>query len=153
VEVCESARAAVVAADLICTVTASREPVVEAGWITPGAHINAVGASLPTARELDSATVRMAKLFTDRRESLLREAGDVLAPLADGSITEDHVQGELAEILAGAVRGRESADDVTLFKSLGLAIEDVAAARHVYERALALGTGVWVSLGGLRPER
>ena len=152
VEVCETARAAAVAADLICTVTASREPVLQAGWVTPGAHINAVGASLPTTRELDSATVRMARLFTDRRESLLREAGDVLVPLAEGAITEAHVQGELAEILTGAVPGRGSADEVTLFKSLGLAIEDVAAARLIYEKALALGTGIWVSLGGLRQD-
>lgn len=152
VEVADSVRAAVVSADIICTVTASHEPVLQAEWITPGAHLNVVGAALPTAREVDSATVRMARLYTDRRESVLNEAGDVLIPLREGVITEAHVLGELGELVTGAVRGRERDDEVTLFKSLGLAVEDVVAARHIYEKALALGTGVWVSLGGLRQE-
>ena len=150
VEVTESAEACVRGADLICTVTASREPVLNGTWIAEGAHINAVGAALPTARELDSAAVARSLLYVDRLESALAEAGDILIPISEGRFTADHIRGELGQVLMGAVAGRESPTDVTLFKSLGLAVEDLAAARHIYEKGVALGTGVWVSLGGLR---
>ena len=88
----------------------------------------------------------------DRRESAMAEAGDILIPMAEGAFNADHIRGDLGEVLMGAVPGRESSRDVTLFKSLGLAIEDLAAARHIYEKGVALGTGVWVSLGGLREQ-
>ena len=152
VDVMPSAREAVEGADLICTVTSSREPVLDGAWIKEGAHVNAVGAALPTARELDSEAVRRSRLFTDRRESLLNEAGEYLIARREGVIGDDHVLGELSELLTGAVEGRRTAKDITLFKSLGLAIEDVASARHIYEKAVAGGTGIWVSLGGLRDE-
>lgn len=152
IEVRESAQAAVDGADLVCTVTASREPVLRGAWLAEGAHVNAVGAALPTARELDSEAVRRSLLFVDRRESALAEAGDVLIPQAEGVIGAGHIRGELGEVLMGAVAGRERASDITLFKSLGLAIEDVAAARHIYEKGVALGTGIWISLGGLRDD-
>jgi ornithine cyclodeaminase len=152
VEVCESPRAAVTGADLVCTVTAAREPILHGDWLAPGVHINAVGAALPTARELDSEAVRRARLFVDRRESAVTEAGDFLIPRNDGVVTDDHILGELSDVLSGAVTGREDLADITLFKSLGLAIEDVAAARRIYEKSVALGTGIWVSLGGLRHE-
>ncbi len=150
IDACGSAQAAVDGADIICTVTASREPVLEGRWIAPGAHINAVGAALPSAREIDTEGVRRSRLFADRRESLVSEAGEFLIPRAEGAITDDHVQGELSDVLTGAVPARENPADITLFKSLGLALEDVAAARHIYEKSVALGTGIWVSLGGLR---
>jgi ornithine cyclodeaminase len=150
VEVCTTVASAVDSADIICTVTASREPVLEGKWIADGAHINAVGAALPTARELDTEAVRRGRLIVDRRESALHEAGDFLIPKAEGVISDDHIRGELAEVLTGVVPGRESPADVTIFKSLGLAIEDVAAARRIYEKSIALGTGTWISLGGLR---
>lgn len=150
VEVCASAEAAVKHADIICTVTASREPVLKGEWIDDGAHVNAVGAALPTARELDTAAIGRGRLYVDRRESAMTEAGDVLIPLSEGAISVGHIQGEIGGVLMGAETGRESAQDVTVFKSLGLAIEDLAAARHIYEKGVALGTGVWVSLGGLR---
>jgi alanine dehydrogenase len=137
-------------ADIICTVTASRQPVLDGTWIAEGAHINAVGAALPIARELDSATVAKSRLYVDRRESALAEAGDILIPIAEGVISADHIRGELGEVLLGVVPARGSPGEVTLFKSLGLAIEDLAAARLIYEKGVALGTGVWVSLGGLR---
>lgn len=152
VEVMKSVESCVDGADLICTVTASREPVLQGRWIADGAHVNAVGAALATARELDTAAVTRSRLFVDRRESALAEAGDVLIPMEEGAFTADHIQGDLGEVLMGAVAGRESPADVTLFKSLGLAIEDLAAARHIYEKGVALGTGVWVSLGGLREQ-
>ncbi len=118
--------------------------------MSPGTHINAVGAALPTARELDSATVVRSRVFVDRRESALAEAGDILIPISEGVINADHIRGEIGALLMGAVDGRQSGDDITLFKSLGLAIEDLAAARHIYDKGVALGTGVWVSLGGIR---
>lgn len=152
VEVAARARDAVEGADLICTVTASREPVLQGAWIADGAHINAVGAALPTARELDSEAVRRSRLFVDRRESTLSEAGDFLIPRGEGVIDDAHIRGEIGELLMGAISGRDSPSDITVFKSLGLAIQDVAAARHIYEKGVAYGTGIWVSLGGLRDE-
>jgi ornithine cyclodeaminase len=134
-------------AAIVCTVTASRDPVLRGEWLDSGTHINAVGASLPIARELDSEAVRRAKLFVDRRESAISEAGDFLIPKREGIITESHIMGELGELLLGRIPGRRSADEITLFKSLGLAIEDVAAAQHVYAQAVRGGVGTRVELG------
>ena len=152
VEPCATAEACVAGADLICTVTSAREPVLHGAWIAEGAHINAVGASLPTARELDTLAVTKSRVFVDRRESAMAEAGDILIPMSEGVFNADHIRGDLGETLLGVVPGRESPGEITLFKSLGLAIEDLAAARHIYEKGVALGTGVWVSLGGLREQ-
>ena len=150
--VCESARQATEGADIVCTVTSSREPVLFGDWIAPGTHVNAVGASLATSRELDSTAVAKARLYVDRRESTLNEGGDFLVPKREGLIGDDHIVGEIGELLVDPPRisGRRSRDEITLFKSLGLAIEDVAAARRVYERAIATGAGTWLELGGLR---
>jgi ornithine cyclodeaminase len=104
-----------------------------------------------TARELDSATVARARLFVDRRESALAEAGDFLIPRAEGLVTEDHIQAELGEVLLGRRPGRLAREDLTVFKSLGLAVEDLAAARLIHAGALASGAGTWVELGGARP--
>jgi alanine dehydrogenase len=145
-----TAREAVESADVVCTITATRTPVLEGAWLAPGAHVNAVGASLPIARELDTAAVVRSRLFVDRRESTLSEAGDFLIPRSEGAITDAHILGELGDLLAGSVRGRVNRDDVTLFKSLGLAVEDVAALRHIHTKALATGVGTRVALGGLR---
>ena len=150
IEPMQSAQACVKDADLICTVTASRDPVLQGAWISPGAHINAVGAALPTARELDSEAVARSKVYVDRHESALAEAGDILIPISEGVFNADHIRGEVGGVLMGSEAGRESPDEITLFKSLGLAIEDLAAARHIYDKGVALGTGVWVSLGGMR---
>ena len=150
VEAVDSPESCVHGADIICTVTASREPVLRGSWIARGAHVNAVGAALPTARELDTTAVVRSRLYVDRRESALAEAGDILIPMSEGAFNADHIRGDIGELLMGAAPGRESTSDVTVFKSLGLAIEDLAAARHIYEKGVALGTGVWVSLGGLR---
>lgn len=150
VEVVPTAEAAVRGADVICTTTSSREPIVQSEWVAPGAHINAVGASQATARELDSETVRRARLYVDRRESVMAEAGDFLIPREEGVVDNTHVLGELGEVVLGRVAGRTGPGDVTLFKSLGIAIEDVASARFIYERARELGTGTWVAIGGMR---
>ncbi len=148
VEVTQSAREAVAGADIICTVTTATEPVVVGEWIAAGAHINAVGTFKPSARELDTAAVVRSRLFVDRRESTLNEAGEFLIPKGEGAIGDDHIVGELGELLLGAVPGRRSRDEVTLFKSLGIAIEDLAAAHHILQRARETNVGTWVEIGG-----
>lgn len=152
IEVCRDARAVVRDADLICTTTAASEPVLHGEWIRPGAHVNAVGACFPSARELDTAAVVRSRLIVDRRESALNEAGDFLIPRAEGAIGDTHIRGELGDVLLGQVPGRERPDEVTLFKSLGIAIEDLAAAHHIYVRAEATDRGRSLPLGGLRLE-
>ena len=134
IETAATAREAVDGADLICTVTSSREPVLEGAWIAPGAHLNVVGASIPVAREVDTETIRRSRVFIDRRESALAEAGDLLIPMRAGEIGEDCIVGEIGDILLGRLPGRRSPEEITLFKSLGLAVEDVAAARHVWRK-------------------
>src|SRR5436190_3332901 len=131
-------------ADIIVTATTSRDPVLRREWISPGAHINAVGTYAPTAREIDTATMAEASLFVDRRESALNEAGDYLIAAQAGAIGPDHVRGELGEILIGACPGRTSPEEITIFKSLGLAIEDLAAAAHIYQKARDKSLGTWV---------
>jgi ornithine cyclodeaminase len=140
----DSLEAAVRDADVVVTATSSAEPVLRREWIAPGAHLNVVGASIPTAREVDTATMAAARVFVDRRESTLNEAGDYLIAAREGAIGPDHIVAELGELLTGAARGRRSADEITLFKSLGLAVEDLAAARHVYRKAQSAGAGAWV---------
>jgi len=148
IEACDSARAAVEGADLICTTTAAREPVLRGEWIADGAHLNAVGACFKTHRELDAAAVARSRLFVDRRESALAEAGDFLIGRSEGAFGDEHILGELGDVLLDRAPGRLTAADVTLFESLGIAIEDLAAAHHIHRRALATGAGVAVPLGG-----
>jgi len=121
-------------ADIICTVTASKEPVVLGDWIAAGTHINAVGSSTPFSRELDTTAIVRSKLFTDRYESLFNEAGDFLIPKKEGGITDEHVKAEIGEVLSGTKKGRENDEEITVFKSLGIAAEDIFSAYHVYEK-------------------
>jgi ornithine cyclodeaminase/alanine dehydrogenase-like protein (mu-crystallin family) len=144
VEVVATVREAVAGADLVCTTTAAREPVLEGAWLAPGAHVNAVGACFASARELDSAAVARSRLVVDCRESAVNESGDFLLAKRDGAIGDDHIAGELGDVLLGRVAGRRTADEVTLFESLGIAVEDLAAAHHIYARALETGAGVAV---------
>lgn len=144
IEAVTSIEAAVRGADLIVTATSSKAPILQRSWISAGAHLNVVGASLPTAREVDSATMAAARLFVDRRESTINEAGDYLFPLQEGAIGPDHIQAEIGEVLLGAQPGRRSPDEITLFKSLGLAVEDLAAARYLYQQAQTKKVGAWV---------
>lgn len=148
----ESTKQAVDGADIICTATSSPDPVLRGDWIAPGTHINAVGSSVPFARELDTAAVVKSRLFVDRRESTLNEAGDFLFPKKEGAIDDDHILGEIGDILLEKVTGRQSAEDVTLFKSLGLAIEDVAAAHHIYRKLSQQGNGRWVEFNATKTE-
>ncbi len=146
VEAVESAEAAVRGADVVVTVTSSREPVVERGWLAEGAHVNAIGSSIPTARELDAATVGAAALFADSRESVVNESGDYLLAVQEAGIGPEHIRAELGEVLTGDREGRRSAEELTVFESLGLAVEDLAAAEHVHSRARETGAGTVVSL-------
>jgi ornithine cyclodeaminase len=148
VEVAATGEEAVAGADLICTTTSATEPVVLGAWVGPGAHINAVGAYTPATRELDSALVAGARLYADRRESLLGEAGEFLIPKGEGLIGDEHVVGEIGEVLMGEAPARTSPVEITLFKSLGIAIEDLAAAHHVYTKAKERELGTWVEIGG-----
>jgi len=141
----DSIEEAVRGADIVVTATNSREPVVCREWIAPGTHINAVGSSVAHARELDGATVAASSLFVDRRESTVNESGDYLFALREGSIGEGHIRAEIGEILIGKAQGRTSADEITLFKSLGLAIEDLASVAFLYEKGRREGRGVAVS--------
>ena len=146
IEAAPSPEAAVRDADIVATVTATQEPVLQRSWLKPGAHINAVGSSIPTTRELDSATVAAARLFVDRRESALNEAGDVLIPMREGMITAEHIVAELGEVIIGKSKGRRSADELTLFNSLGLSVEDVASAAFIVREAHRRGIGQTVSM-------
>lgn len=150
VEVMPAVLAAVQGADIVCTTTSSPDPILPGKYLSTGAHINAVGSSVPFARELDTEAVLKARLFVDRRESTVNEAGDFLMPKKEGVIGDNHIQGEIGEILLGEVKGRKSQQEITLFKSLGLAVEDLASANHIYKKAIDGGMGTKVELGGAR---
>ena len=123
-----SAKEAVQGADIICTLTPSKEPYLEADWISPGAHINAVGAFTPTTREVTSALVAKARLYADQVEAMKRECGEYLVPKSEGLLDEDHIVGSLGGVLLGQVPGRQGEEEITLFDALGLAVEDVMCA-------------------------
>lgn len=140
-----SVDAALFDAEVVCTTTATKEPIVEKRWLAPGAHVNAVGSCFPTTRELDTDTVAHSSFFTDRRESCLNEAGDYILAAAEGAVGPDHIKAELGEVLAGMHPGREHEDELTVFESLGIAVEDLASAELVVRRARERGVGVEVS--------
>ena len=140
------------------TATSSREPVLRREWLKPGAHVNAVGASTPRARELDTDTVAASALFCDSRESLRNEAGEFRLAIAEGKIAGDgHVRAELGEVLAGTAPGRRDAGELTLFRSLGLAVEDLAAAEPAVaaaaERGHRHGGGAVIELAAIEAAR
>lgn len=141
---------AVTGADLICTTTSAASPVLLGEWIAPGAHLNVVGSSSPVAREVDTVAVVRSRLFVDRVESAEHEAGDYLIPLGERAIAPDHILGEVGDVLLGKLQGRLGPKDITMFKSLGIAVEDLAAAHHVLAKAEARGIGLVTELGGLR---
>ena len=144
IEPVETNEAAVRGADLVVTATSSLEPVIQREWISSGAHINAIGTHSPKSREVDSGTMAAARIFVDRRESALNESGDYLLAAAEGVVSPESIVGEIGELLLGTKSGRTSLDQITLFKSLGLAIEDVACADFLYRKALDQSVGTWV---------
>jgi alanine dehydrogenase len=146
VRVADTPARAVRQADVICTATTSSSPVFEDADVRPGTHINAVGAYTPHMQEVPAETVLRAKVVIDHREASLAEAGDLLIPLQQGLMTEAHIYAELGEIVAGRKPGRASSEEITLFKSVGVAVQDVAAAGAVLEAARRLGLGTEVAL-------
>lgn len=142
----ESAEAVVREADVLTTVTDAAEPVLEAEWLKPGVHINAVGSHRPEAREMGSDTVQRATVVVDSLDAINTECGDILLAVKEGAIAPDHLRGEIGEVLAGAKPGRTSGDEVTMYKSVGIAVQDVAAASLVHRRALEQGVGTQVEM-------
>ena len=142
-----SAEEAVRGADVVVVATSSRQPVIERDWLGPGVHVNAVGASSPTAREIDTATVAASALFCDSRESVRNEAGEFQLAIREGLIEgESHIRAELGEVLAGLEPGRRDDHELTLYRSLGLAVQDLAAAELAVRTARANGLGTEVEL-------
>jgi len=139
--VASSAAEALAGAQVVCTATTSSSPVFADGDLAAGVHINAVGSWRPQTAEIPSDTVRRARVFVDHRVAALEEAGDLLMPLREGRITAEHVRTELGDLIANRVAGRQTNDEVTLFKSVGLAVQDLFAASRAVEDARRLGIG------------
>ncbi|ALS64589.1 ornithine cyclodeaminase family protein [Pandoraea apista] len=140
-EAAGSVEAAVRDADIVVTVTNATDPVLQAGWLAPGTHVNLVGSSTPRHREADTALMARAQLFVDRRESTINESGDYLAAAAEGRIGPEDLLAELGELVIRTHAGRTDAEAVTVFKSLGMGAQDVALAAALYQRAQAAGVG------------
>lgn len=137
----DSAESATRNVDILILATTAKEPVIEGDWINPGTHINSIGWMGKDARELDSKTVKRAKVVVDSREAVLAESGDIIIPIKEGVITADHIYAELGEIIIGNKPGRISDEEITLWKSVGLAIQDAATAKLAYERAIERNIG------------
>lgn len=144
--VCREARQAAEQADIICTVTQAKEPILQGEWLKPGAHINAVGACAPNARELDTLAVQRSRIYLDQREAALRDGGDIAIPLAAGELSMENIVGEAGQVLLGQIPGRRSPEEITLFESVGIAVEDLAAAYLIYQKACRQGLGVEVEI-------
>lgn len=143
---CKTPEEAVRGADIICTVTQAREPVLMGEWLKPGAHINAVGACWHGDRELDSAAMAKSRIYMDQREAVFREGGDVLIPLNAGELKEENIIGEVGEALLGRIPGRQNRSEITIFESVGISVEDLAAAHLIYRLALEKGVGIDVEI-------
>lgn len=145
-EVVTDKREAVKDADIICTLTPSNDPVLFGRDLKQGAHINAVGACSPQSRELDTEAVIKSRVFVDKTESALTESGDILIPISENEITEKHIEGEIGDLCIKKIEARRSEDDITLFKALGQAAEDLAAASFIYDSAIEKSMGGWIDL-------
>ena len=132
--------------DIICTATSSPTPLFDGSKVREGTHINAVGSHTPKARELDTAIIKRSKIIADSYDACLKEAGDIIMPIEEGAIDKSHLRAELGEVIIGKKPARTDAREITLFKSNGLAIQDVAAARLVYDKAVQAGIGTSIEL-------
>lgn len=146
IEVTECAEDSVRDADLVVTATTAKAPIVKSDWLKPGVHINAVGSHRPDLREIDGATLSCSKVVVDSREAIMAECGDVLLALKEKSVSESVIHAEIGEVLAGTKSGRTSAEEITLYKSVGIAIQDVATAQLVYHKALEMKVGTIVEI-------
>jgi ornithine cyclodeaminase len=142
----DTAEQAVRGADLIVLVTSSPTPVIEDAWVGDGAHVVCVGACRPTQQEMPPALVKRSRLYVDSSAAAVLEAGDIVMNIAAGLFDQSHIRGEIGELVLGRVDGRTSASDVTVFKSLGMAVEDVVAADLVFRRAAESGAGTELTL-------
>jgi len=146
IEVAASAEDTVRASDVVVTVTTAKEPILEFDWLKPGAHINAVGSHRPDLREIDGTTMARSRIVVDSREAVMAECGDILLAIKENAIGENSIHAEIGEVLAGAKSGRGGAAEITLYKSVGIAIQDVAAAHLIYRKALGKKVGTEVEI-------
>jgi ornithine cyclodeaminase len=146
IDTCSDLRRAVETADIICTVTGARDPVVPGEWLQPGTHLNLVGSSIPEAREVDTEAVRRTHFYVDYRDSAFAQAGELLAAMSEGAVDAAHVRAEIGEVLLGKAAGRTSDDQITVYKSLGVAAQDLAAAWQVFQAAEAENRGSVIEL-------
>jgi len=137
---------AVAEADIVCTVTSASTPILKGEWVRAGTHLNLVGSAIPTTAEVDSVCVQRGRFYVDYREAALAQAGELLNAVKDGTVTAEHIIGEIGEVLLGTKPGRTSPQDITIYKSLGVTAQDLAAAHYVYEAAKARGIGLTVDL-------
>jgi ornithine cyclodeaminase/alanine dehydrogenase-like protein (mu-crystallin family) len=142
----EDMRQAVEAADVICTATNSSTPLFDGAWLRPGTHINGIGSYTRTMRELDTTTILRSRVYVDGRTAAQTEAGDIVIPIAEGAITYEHVVGEIGSVLLGRTPGRTNEDEITVFKSVGMAVQDAVTAPIAYRRAVEQGLGQQVDL-------
>jgi len=146
IEVCDSVETAVNEADVICTLTSSSTPVLAGQWVADGVHVNLVGSSSRSSAETDDELVARSRFFVDYKKSALNQAGELLGAIERGRVTERHIAAEIGEVIAGAHPGRTSHSDLTVFKSVGIAAEDIALAAHIHRKAERLGLGQMVEL-------
>ncbi len=146
IEVMTSARAAVEGVGLICTTTSSPTPILEAEWVAPGAHVNLVGSSIPTTSEVDAALVAAAAYFVDYRPSALAQAGELKLAMEQGLVSADHIRGEIGQVLSRQIAGRGAQGEITIFKSLGNAAQDLASAFRIHQQAVLGGIGAVVEI-------
>ncbi len=132
--------------DIICTATSSPNPLWDGAKLKSGTHINNIGSHSPKARELDTETVKRSKFVGDSKEACFNEAGDIMIPIEEGAVTESHFYAELGDLVTGKKAGRENNEEITVFKSNGLAIQDVATAKLIYDKAVAAGIGINVDI-------
>ena len=142
ISLAESAESLVRESDIVTLITSATEPIVNSSWWKPGTHINGVGSHAPGIRELDTATVQMAKVICDQKQACLNEAGDIQIPVEEGVYHSDDIHGDLGSVINGKITGRENDEEITLFKSVGLAIQDISCASLVYEQAKEQGIGL-----------
>jgi len=146
IDVVNSAEDTVRDSDLVVTATTAQQPILKSEWLKPGAHVNAVGSHRPDSREIDGPTVAHSKIVVDSRDAIMAECGDILLAIKEKSITEKDIPAEIGEVLAGVKPGRSSATEVTLYKSVGIAVQDVATAQLVYHKALKFKVGTNVEI-------
>jgi len=147
-EIGSSTQSVVEQSDIVCLATTAAEPILDGDWFKPGAHINAIGSHAPGVRELDTKSLLRAKVVCDTKVACLNEAGDIQIPIEAGDYSADQIYGDLGEVVNGTISGRENDDEVTLFKSVGLAVQDISCAGLVYRQAVAQGVGQEFNFSG-----